>query len=349
MLHPAARLRYLSTVRVGVRSSPVALALVVALAPAARAQSASDIETARAAFLKGLELRDKRHDLPAAAERFKAAYALVPTPRIGFELGKTLRAEGDLVGARAAFVAAENLPPRPNESAEAKKARGDADAQANDLEQRIPQLMLHIVGVGQIYVDGEPLRRDALAVPRRLNPGRHVVQLQVDGDVKSEKTISLDEGERKDVTMSPGVEARVTVTAGPALPPVVVTPMEPTQPYDPFATPVTNRVHSNAGTKAAFFYAASTLGGLGVAPGVLALTYMKNAQGNCDGTTCTSDFQNNKNLAYGFAVATDVLWGAAIVCLIVGIAYPSTSALAANEIGFSPTPGGGMFTAGGRF
>lgn len=340
---------YLSAVRLSPRLfAPVAI--VIAFAPAASAQNPSDVDTARAAFLKGLDLRDKQHDPAAAAERFKAAYALVPTPRIGFELGRTLRQMGDLVGARTAFLAAVQLPPRPNESAEAKKARVDADAQATDLDQRIPTISLHVLGTGQIFVDGEGLRHDALAAPRRLNPGNHIVQLQVDGDVKSEQTIALREGERKDVTMSAGVEARIRVTASPVLAPVVTPTEPPPAPYDPFATPVTNRIHSNAGTKAALFYAATTLGGLGVAPGVIALSYMKAAQDACSGGACTSDFDKNKNLAYGFAVATDVIWGAAIICLVAGIVYPSTSALSRSELGFTPMPGGGgMLTAGGRF
>jgi hypothetical protein len=343
------RLRYPRAVRLRFLA-PVAVVLALALAPPALAQSSADIESARAAFLKGLDLRDKQHDLAGAAERFKAAYALVPTPRIGYELGKTLRAEGDLVGARAAFVAAVHLPPRAHESAEAKKARSDADAEASDLDQRIPRVLLHIVGTGQIFVDGEPLRHDALAVPRLLNPGRHVVQLQVDGDVKGERTITLREGEQKDVTMSPGVEARVRVTVSPAAPPPPVVETRPAQPYDPFATPVTNRVHSNAGIKAGFFYAASTLAGLGVAPGLIALSYMKSAQSACDSNgSCTSDFDNNKNLAMGFAVATDVLWGAALICFVVAIAYPKTSALSHSELGVSPVPGGGMLSAGGTF
>ena len=317
----------------------VTIALPLALlaaAPAARAQSAADIETARASFLKGLDLR-KHHDLAAAVERFRAAYALVPTPRIGFELGSTLREMGDLVAARAAFVAATELPPRPNETPEAKKARVDAQAQADDLDQRIPQIQLHIVGTGQIYVDGEPIRHEALSAPRRVNPGSHTIQIQVDGDVKGEKTITLSEGEHQDVTMSPGVEARVTVTANPVLPQVIVQP-QPTAPYDPFATPVTNRVHSNAGTKAALFYAASSLAGLGVAPGVVALSFMKAANDACASGSCDSSFQNNKNLAYGFAVATDVLWGTALILVVAAIVYPSTSALEPGQVSFSVSP-----------
>ena len=335
--------------------APFAIAL--SLASAAHAQgdpSAADIESARSAFLQGLDLRDKQHDNTGAVARFKAAYALVPTPRIGFELGRTLRATGDLVAARAAFVAASNLPARPNETPEAKKARADAQAQADDLEQRIPQLQIHLNGFGQIFVDGEAIRHDALAAPRRVNPGSHVIQVQVEGDVKGEQTVVVREGEHKDVTMSPGAQARVTVTAQAQLPPVTVVPDSsqsgPPQPYDPFATPVTNRVKSNAGIKAGLFYAASTLGGIGVIPGLIALGYMKGAQDACSNGTCTQDADSKKTLAYAFAIGTDVIWGTAIICLVVAIAYPSTSALDLHtQVGFSPAPGGGMLSATGRF
>ncbi len=325
-------------------------AVAVALAPAAYAQSNSDVDTARAAFLQGLDLRDKQHDNVGAVARFKAAYALVPTPRIGFELGRTMRAAGDLLGARAAFVSAAQLPARPTESPEAKKARLDAQAQADDLDQRIPQIQLHLSGFGQIFVDGEAVRHDALMVPRRVNPGSHVIQVQVEGDVKGEQTVMLAEGEHKDVTMSPGAQARVTVTAQATLPQVVVVQPEPQQPYDPFATPVTNRVKSNAGTKAGLYYAALTLGGVGVIPGLVALGYMKGAQDACSNGTCTQDADTKKTLAYGFAIGTDVIWGAAIICFVTAIIYPSTSALDLHtQVGFSPMNGGGMFSATGRF
>ena len=326
------------------------LAVVIALAPAAHAQSQSDVDSARAAFLQGLELRDKQHDNTGAAARFKAAYALVPTPRIGYELGRTMRAMGDLVGARAAFVAAVQLPARANESPEARKARGDAQAQADDLDQRIPQIQLHLNGVGQIFVDGEGVRHDALSVPRRVNPGSHVIQVQVEGDVKGEQTVVLAEGEHKDVTMSPGAQARVTVTAQATLPQVQVVQPEPQQPYDPFATPVTNTVHSNAATKAGLYYAALTLGGVGLLPGSIALGYLKGAQDACSNGICQPDADSKKTFAYGFAIVTDVLWGAAIICLVAAIVYPSTSAMdLRTQVGFTPTNGGGLFSATGRF
>jgi hypothetical protein len=329
-------------------------AIAMALAPSAWADepSPADVETARAAFLKGLDYRDKQHDPGAAVERFKAAYGLVPTPRIGYELGRTLRAMGDLLGARSAFYAATQLPARAQESAEAKKARVDAAVEVSDLDLRIPQIQLHIVGLGQIFVDGEAVRHDALTAPRRVNPGSHVVQIQVEGDVKGEQTVTLHEGEHKDVTMSAGAQARVTVTASPNLPPVQVVEAQPVQPYDPFATPVTNRVKSNAGIKAGLLYTASALGGVGVIPGLIALGYMKGAQDACTGGTCTQDFQTDKTLAYAFAVATDVIWGAAIICVVAAIVYPSTSALDLRTnvtVGVSPAPGGGFFSATGRF
>jgi hypothetical protein len=176
------------------------------------------------------------------------------------------------------------------------------------------------------------------------------VQVQVEGDVKGEQTVVLREGEHKDVTMSAGAQARVTVTAQATLAPVTVVQPEPTQPYDPFATPVTNRVKSNAGTKAGLYYAALTLGGVGLIPGLVALEYMKGAQDACAGNVCQPDADSKKGLAYGFAIATDVIWGAAIICFITAIAYPSTSALDLHtQVGFSPAPGGGMLAATGRF
>jgi hypothetical protein len=332
-------LRYQKGVRALGLLIPVTFVLSVASVALAQEPSAADVKNARAAFLDGLDLRDNKHDLAAATVRLKAAYALVPTPRIGYELGRTLRQSGDLIGARAAFGAAIALPPRPDESAEAKRARTEAEAQVTDLEQRIPQLQLHVVGVGQIYVDGEPIRRDALATPRRLNPGSHVVQVQVEGDVKSEQTIGLREGEHKDVTMSASTQAQVTETA----PPVQMVAL----PNNGYQFPITHR--SNASTKAGLFYAAATIAGVGVVPGVFALAFVKAAQDACTNGVCDSSFASNKTLAYGFAIATDVLWGAALICAVAAIVVPSYSE-GDVVVSASPLPGGGgTLNAIGRF
>jgi len=50
---------------------------------------------------------------------------------------------------------------------------------------------------------------------------------------------------------------------------------------------------------------------------------------------------------HGFAIGTDVLWGAAIICLIAAIVYPSTSAVDLHTqvgVGFSPAPGEAFVT-----
>ncbi|HSQ67027.1 MAG TPA: hypothetical protein VLM85_27605 [Polyangiaceae bacterium] len=333
---------------------PATLGCALLLAPSwigvARADepTGADIESARAAFLQGLELRDKQHDPGAAVERFKAAYALVPTPRIGFELGKTLRSMGDLVGARAAFVAAVQLPARHGESPEAKKAREDAEAQAAELEPRIPQLLIHLQGEGQIYVDGEALRREALAVPRRLNPGNHVVQVQVEGDVKGERTVTLREGDRRELTLSAGgTAAEPPPTTDVARPP-------PGNVYgDNRAWQPPQGSHSNAALKSGLLYLAYTLAGVGVGTGAISLSVMKGATDGCDSTTklCTAtDFGTKKDMAIGFAVATDVLWGAALVSLIVALALPRNEEPPPGVVtGFTPMPGGGLFTTGARF
>ncbi len=317
----------------------LSFAFAVTLAQSAFAQepSPTDVESARASFLQGLDLRDRQHDLANAIVRFKAAYALVPTPRIGYELGRTLRQSGDLA-ARAAFVAAMGLPPRPTESAEAKRARTESEAQAVDLEQRIPQVQIHLQGKGQVFVDGEAVRHDALAGPRRLNPGSHVIQVQVEGDVKSEHSVILAEGERKEVTMGVGAAPQVTVTE-PAIQMVAL-------PNNGYQFPVAR--HSNAGVKTGFLVASATLAGVGIVPGLIALGYVKAAQNACASGPCDSSFDSSKTLAYGFGIATDVTWGAAIVCFVIGLAIPSYTT-ADITVGVTPLTGGGLLGAHGRF
>src|SRR5438093_877869 len=92
---------------------------------------------ARAAFREGLELREG-NDLPRAIGRLKAAYDIVQTPRIAYELGRTYRMAKSYIAARETFLEVERLPVRPQESAEARAARMDARTQAAELETKIP-------------------------------------------------------------------------------------------------------------------------------------------------------------------------------------------------------------------
>ena len=184
-------------------------------------------------------------------------------------------------------------------------------------------------------------------MPRRLNPGNHTVQVQVEGDVKGERTVTLREGDRRELTMSAGAAP----TEAPPATTGVVPP--PGNTYDNRAWQAPQPSHSNAALKSGLLYLAYTLAGVGVGTGAISLSFLKGATDGCDSTTkvCTAtDFGTKKDMAIGFAVATDVLWGAALVSLIVAIALPRNEEPAPGVVtGFTPMPGGGLFTTGARF
>ncbi len=316
----------------------LALALVAGRPAPALAQSqpsAADVESARAAFLQGLDLRDKSHDPKAAVVKFKAAYSLVPTPRIGFELGKTYQSMNDLVEARAAFVAAVALPVRRHESAEARKAREQSQQLADELEQKIPQLVIRLQGEGQVSVDGELVKRAALSVPRRVNPGRHVIQLLVDGDPRAQRVVDLGVGEQRQVTMrvpSGSSAATATTDDGSATPDVV----DHTEP-------------ANVGLrKGLSVVSLASLGGAALT-GIFAFAFVQDAQKECTGGTCTSKGAGSKSAAVGFGVATDILLGVGIVSFVGWLVVPKVHVTKNTQVGLAPLPGGGMLSAGGTF
>lgn len=309
--------------------------------------SAADVESARAAFLQGLDLRDRAHDNGAAITKFKAAFALVQTPKIGFELGKTYRMQGDLVSAREAFLAVDRIPVRKNESPDAKKARDDSAAQAAELEAKVPSLTITIVGAGQVSIDGQAVRKDTLSAPRRMNPGPHVVQFLVDGEAKDQKVVELHEGDQKSIQFN-------GPAGGTTKPPPVGngngdgTEWKPNGNGDSSWKPPGYNTRPNP-ARPIVFTVAGISAGAGVVFGILAISAVGSAKSACTDGKCNADFPSLKSKAMTMSVIADVCFGVAIVTGIVGLVLPRTIVESGAEVGFSPIPGGGFLTAGGRF
>lgn len=306
--------------------------------------SPADVESARAAFLQGLEMRDKNHDARGAVERLKAAFSLVPTPRIGYELGMTYKMVGNLVEARASFMAVDRLPVRKNESAEAKKARDDARAQADELDVKIPELTIRLTGDGQVSVDGEAVRRDSLAVPRKLNPGRHVILVLVDGEAKSQKFVDLREGDKKAIDLeTPSAKA----AAIPTPPPGGGTTWNP--PGTAGWVPPGQHEKPNPARPIAFTIMAIGAG-VGAGVGLYSILAVSTAKKDCDASNiCNSEYAGHKSTAMTLSIVADVFFGVAIVSGIVALAMPRMVKDDGPEVGFSPLPGGGFLSTGGRF
>lgn len=202
------------------------------LAPAlpslvARAEStAADLESARDLYKLGKALRDKG-DLVGALEKFKAAHALANTPITAVEYGRTLERHGDLVEARDVFLSVVRIPAKPNESANTKSARAEADKLAEDLKARLPALVVTITGVPgdavTLLIDGVAIPHAAIGEPRKLNPGLHVVRASVGAGPEKRIEVTLAEKEQRTVV--------VTLEPEP-VPPATPEPVKPSSPIE---------------------------------------------------------------------------------------------------------------------
>src|SRR5258705_12633643 len=100
---------------------PVVFALPLILAAAvahADEPNAGDRETARIAFADGNKLRDEGN-VRGALEKYKAAFALAPTPVTALEVGRAESDLGQLVEAREVLLRVESIPAK-NESPKAQ-------------------------------------------------------------------------------------------------------------------------------------------------------------------------------------------------------------------------------------
>ncbi len=188
-------------------SAVVAASLIGSVIPRALAEpSPQDKSTARDAVLAGRQLRAKK-DFKGALEQFKVAYALVPSPITAYEVGRAYVDAGLLVEGYEKLVDAATMPPKPGESPEAKKARGEAKQLADAAEPRIPSIAVkrdNLPSNGAavtVSVDGRAVPVDALAAPLKVNPGAHEIVATVEGAPPKRANVTVDEGDAKSVTV----------------------------------------------------------------------------------------------------------------------------------------------------
>lgn len=183
----------------------LALALAVtAAAPASAGEpTAADAETALQLYKDGKARRDKG-DLQGALEKLRAAYALVETPITALELGRTYAMTGKIVEAREVLLTVPRLPVRKNESKKATEARAEAEALASELKARLASVKVKVTGPGKasarISVDDVAIPPEAASAPRFVNPGAHVVVVDVEGKT-ARAEVTLGEGEAREVTI----------------------------------------------------------------------------------------------------------------------------------------------------
>jgi hypothetical protein len=178
----------------------------LAMAPAARAQTAADLETARALFKEGRELRAKG-DLRGALEKLRAAHAAGRTPVTGIELARTHVMLGQLVEAREVALDAGRIRVAADETERSVEARADAARLADELRERIPDVTVHVSGVPgdvvpDVSLDGKALPAALLGQPFKVDPGEHVVVVVAPGGATSRATVAVGERESRAVAVA---------------------------------------------------------------------------------------------------------------------------------------------------
>lgn len=309
-------------------SFALVLALVAQTLPlVAMAESPADQETAKAALLAG---RDKlaKNDLTGARDQFRAAWALIRSPRNGVELAETHEKLGELVEARVVYVEVTKLPPRDGESKESLEARSRADARAAELQTLIPTITIRLDNAPKgaepsVTVDDASVPLAALAAPRRLNPGKHVVVVRMAGVAPKKSTFELVEKQARVVVVDLAVEGDGANASSSVEPKVETTPAPPasTKPEPP---------PSSAGREAPRPSGASALtwigfgvGGVGLlvggVTGALAAGKAATVKDNCPNQVCPPAYHEDLNSAKSLSSVSTIGFAVGVIGLGVGV------------------------------
>jgi hypothetical protein len=166
-------------------------------------RSAGDLQSEGLALLK-------RGEAAAALEHFQRAYALVPSPKVLFNMGRAHALLGNAVDAWDCFdrflEQASGVPP---ESRLAALEHRDA------LRPRIGFLDLQAVGHAEVFIDGRRVDPRWLGRPVPARPGGHLVRLLEHGRLRSEQQIVIRAGETLRVVMLPPPTSSTGSEAGP--------------------------------------------------------------------------------------------------------------------------------------
>lgn len=213
---------------VGVTATTLTWARAVSAQP-----SDSERETARSLMDEGDRLM-AGGDLEGALKRYQAAHQIMDVPTTGIEVARTQAKLGRLVEARAVAIEVANSAAAQREPAVFGEARTEASKLADQLEARIPSIIVTVgpegVTTASARVESTRLPQAAFGLPFKVNPGEHKLEVSALGYLTEVIDFTVVEGEQRKLavtltqapasTPSPAV---VTTVAAPPPPP----PTEP--------------------------------------------------------------------------------------------------------------------------
>ena len=244
--------------------SALALLTGVGDALAQAPPSAADKESARSLMNEGDDHLEAK-DFAGALRAYQGADAIMHVPMTGWAVARAQAALGLLLEARDTALQVAHQAPQAGENPRYAEARAEARALADSLTARIPSLDLKpsLSPAGLVVlVDDAPVPPAALAAPRKVNPGKHVVSARAPGFADARVEIKVAEG-----TTLP-VPIQLVPGAGTAPAPVSAPTPTPLPPVGaPAERTISPLVYVGFGVGGASLIAAAVTGGLSLSRG----------------------------------------------------------------------------------
>jgi Flp pilus assembly protein TadD len=191
-------------------------AMAIAAPAIAQQTDAERTALARTLFREGVALVDQQR-WDEAVDHFRRAYALRPSPVVGFNLASALAEQGHPV------EASELLRTALRDASADRAVRADAQALLAEVEPRVGRLTIRVEGSTdgvELHLDDRVLTPEAIGVAAPADPGRHVLQALRGGVVVV----------TEEATVPPGGSAEIAVHVPAAPPPpseVALAPVDP--------------------------------------------------------------------------------------------------------------------------
>jgi hypothetical protein len=153
-------------------------------------------------------------DSAKAVDKLDKAFRTLRAPSIALWSGRALIKHGQLIEAAERLLEATRLPVS-GDAAVQEQAKADAEKELEQLRPRIPNLVIRVEGAADasVSLDGKAVPASLLGEDRPVNPGSHQLVAQR-GAERQAQSVSLVEGERKEVRLR--FDAAATAPPAPA-------------------------------------------------------------------------------------------------------------------------------------
>ena len=313
-----------------------AVLLSVSVCTPALAQGSPDTDTdassdtvgeAREHFLRGVALY-REGDFRAAIIEFERAYAAAPNYKVLYNIGQAHFELQDYAAAHIAFKRFLSEGGDEIKSAQRRKV----EEEIRKLAGRVGKADIRVdVEGASIQIDDVECGRTPLAAPITVSAGRRKIVIQKQGYLPISRTIDVAGGDE--------LKLEFTLAPLPASDPEPSHSLAQTRPQEPQPVP---EVKPEGGMGTGFWVSLTATGVLAAGSGVMGLLAV-NAQSDNDekaeefGTT-RSELEDSKSKVENYALATDVLAGAALVAggFTLYFAFDGDEPSPSTEVGLVP-------------